>query len=94
MSRLGSPHTYPNYVWPMSVIVQGLSTRDPIEVNRCISMLETSDSGTEFMHESVFVENPGQYTRAWFAWANSLFSELIFTQLEHITSNSSPVEIF
>jgi meiotically up-regulated gene 157 (Mug157) protein len=29
------------------------------------------------MHESFDKDNPTKFTRAWFAWANSLFGELI-----------------
>jgi meiotically up-regulated gene 157 (Mug157) protein len=29
------------------------------------------------MHESFWKDNPKKYTRPWFAWANSLFGELI-----------------
>lgn len=34
------------------------------------------------VHESVNADDPRQYTRPWFAWANSLFAELIITTLE------------
>jgi meiotically up-regulated gene 157 (Mug157) protein len=29
------------------------------------------------MHESFNKDNPAKFTRAWFAWANTLFGELI-----------------
>jgi meiotically up-regulated gene 157 (Mug157) protein len=29
------------------------------------------------MHESFHKDDPGTFTRAWFAWANTLFGELI-----------------
>ena len=28
------------------------------------------------MHESFHVDDPGTFTRPWFAWANSLFAEV------------------
>ena len=30
------------------------------------------------MHESFDVDDPKDYTRAWFAWANTLFGELVW----------------
>jgi meiotically up-regulated gene 157 (Mug157) protein len=29
------------------------------------------------MHESYFKDDPRRFTRAWFAWANTLFGELL-----------------
>jgi len=29
------------------------------------------------MHESFDQDNPAKFTRAWFAWANTLFGELM-----------------
>ena len=50
---------------------------DDEEISRCISTLMSTDAGTGFMHESFHKDNPDDYTRAWFAWQNSLFGELI-----------------
>jgi len=30
------------------------------------------------MHESFHKDDPARYTRAWFAWANTLFGELLW----------------
>lgn len=35
------------------------------------------DIGTGFMHEAFDQDDPTHFTHAWFAWANSLFGELI-----------------
>lgn len=34
------------------------------------------------MHESFHPDQPASYSRGWFSWANSLFSELIFKYIE------------
>lgn len=34
-------------------------------------------AGTGFMHESFGQDDPGRFTRSWFAWANTMFGELI-----------------
>jgi meiotically up-regulated gene 157 (Mug157) protein len=35
------------------------------------------DAGTGFMHEAFDADDPAQFSRPWFAWANSLFGELM-----------------
>lgn len=40
-------------------------------------MLMNTDAGSGFMHESFHKDNPENFTRAWFAWQNTLFGELI-----------------
>ena len=40
-------------------------------------MLMDTEAGTGFMHESFHKDNPAKFTRAWFAWQNTLFGELI-----------------
>ena len=35
------------------------------------------DAGTLLMHEGVHKDDPQQFTRPWFAWANSIFSEFV-----------------
>jgi meiotically up-regulated gene 157 (Mug157) protein len=40
-------------------------------------MLKIGSAGSGFIHESYFKNDARNFTRAWFAWANSLFGELI-----------------
>ena len=47
------------------------------EIKTCIKMLMDTDAGTGFMHESFHKDDPKNFTRAWFAWQNTLFGELI-----------------
>lgn len=75
----GGPHTGPDMIWPMSIIMRALTSADEAEILRCLSMLRTTHAGTGFMHESFHQDDPATYTRAWFAWANTLFGELIVT---------------
>jgi meiotically up-regulated gene 157 (Mug157) protein len=39
--------------------------------------LKNTHAGKGFMHESFHKDDPANYTRSWFAWANTLFGELI-----------------
>lgn len=74
---VGSPHTPDGNVWHMSLIMQALTSQDDAEIKTCLDMLKTTTAGTLFMHESFDANDPSSFTRAWFAWANALFGELI-----------------
>ena len=74
---IGSPHTPAGYIWPISLCVQGLTSQDGAEISQIVRMLENMDAGTLLMHEGVHKDDPDTYTRPWFAWANSIFSEFI-----------------
>jgi len=76
-SGIGSPHTLRDKIWPMTIIVQALTSSDTNEIRNCIQMLKSTHAGKGFMHESFNKDNPADYTRSWFAWANTLFGELI-----------------
>lgn len=74
---IGSQHTGLNMVWPMSIIMRGLTTKDVHEQRECISVLMQTDGGTGFMHESFLPSDPTRFTRSWFSWVNGLFGELV-----------------
>jgi hypothetical protein len=74
---VGSPHTPPGYVWSMSLIIQALTSQDEEEIREILQVLTRTDAETGLMHESFDPDNPTTFTRAWFAWANSLFAELV-----------------
>ena len=74
---VGSPHTPAGYIWHIALSMQGLTAADPAERERILDLLERTDAGTDLMHEGFSADDPSQFTRPWFAWANSLFSELV-----------------
>lgn len=74
---VGGPHVGPGMIWPLSIIMRALTSRDANEIEQCIRALMATTGGTGFMHESFDANNPNKYTRAWFAWCNSLFGELV-----------------
>lgn len=80
---VGSSHTGINKIWPMSIIMRALTSNDEHEIKFCISMLKRSNAGTGFMHESFNKDNPDKFSRKWFAWANTLFGELIIKTSEN-----------
>lgn len=73
---IGSPHTPPRYVWHIALGMQGLTADDPEEKAEMLRRMALSDAGTGCMHEGVNVDDPSQFTRSWFSWANSVFCEL------------------
>jgi meiotically up-regulated gene 157 (Mug157) protein len=74
---IGGPHEGLNMIWPMALIAQAMTSNEDGEIRRCLRWLKTTHAGTGFMHESFEKDDPAKFTRAWFAWANTLFGELI-----------------
>lgn len=74
---IGGPHIGQDMIWPMSIIMRALTTDDEEEQILCLRWLKSTHAGTGFMHESFNKNDPAKFTRAWFAWANTLFGELI-----------------
>ena len=80
LTGVGSPHTPKDYVWPLSLIIQALTTDDEDEVRSLVEMIVNSTDGTGYIHEGVHKDDASVYTRPWFAWANSLFAYLILAK--------------
>lgn len=74
---IGGPHVGLNYIWPMGIIIRALTSVNEREIITCLRWLKTTHAGTGFMHESFNKDNPADFTRKWFAWANTLFGELV-----------------
>jgi len=76
-SGIGSPHTLKDMIWPMTLIIKAMTSHDPVEIADCLKTLKQTHANTGFIHESFHKDNPANFTRKWFAWANTLFGELI-----------------
>ncbi len=74
---IGGPHIGYDMIWPMSIMMKAFTSKDDAEIKWCIETLMKTDGDTGFMHESFDKNNGANYTRSWFAWANTLFGELI-----------------
>jgi len=74
---IGGPHVGLNMIWPLGIIMRALTSTNHDEILFCLRMLKTTHDGTGFMHEAFDKDDPKKFTRAWFAWANTLFGELI-----------------
>ncbi len=82
-SGIGGPHEGLDMIWPMSIIMRALTSTDDSEIRQSLRWLKTTTAGTGFIHESFQKDDPRHYTRAWFAWANTLFGELILNLAAH-----------
>ncbi|MFN0050039.1 MAG: glycoside hydrolase family 125 protein [Cytophagales bacterium] len=74
---IGGPHVGLDMIWPLGIISRAITSTNDAEIKLCLEMLVKSDAGTGFMHESFHKDDAAKFTRSWFAWANTLFGELI-----------------
>jgi meiotically up-regulated gene 157 (Mug157) protein len=74
---IGGPHEGLRMIWPMSIMMKAFTTDDAAEIRQCLHWLKTTHAGSGFMHEAFDQDDPKQFTRSWFAWANTLFGELV-----------------
>ncbi|MBQ5956832.1 MAG: glycoside hydrolase family 125 protein [Clostridia bacterium] len=74
---MGSPHTKKGYVWHIGLIMQAMTSNDRDEIREMLSMIAATHAGTNYMHESFDPDDPSNFSREWFAWANTFFAELL-----------------
>jgi len=75
---IGGPHAGIDKIWPISIAMRGLTSNNDAEIKMCTSLLQHTHAGKGFMHESFHKDDAAQFTRPWFAWANTLFGEFIW----------------
>ncbi len=75
---IGGPHIGRDMIWPMAITMRGLTANNDDEIRTCIDVLRRTHGNTGFMHESFHKDDPGKFTRKWFAWANTLFGEFLW----------------
>jgi meiotically up-regulated gene 157 (Mug157) protein len=73
----GGPHVGMNMIWPLGLITEGLTATTDQEIRQCLNTLQHTHAGTGFMHEAFNMDDPKKFTRSWFAWANTIFGELV-----------------
>lgn len=84
MEGIGGPHVGKDQmIWPLSIIARGLTSTADQEIVLCLKMLKASHAGTGFMHESFYKDDPSQFTRSWFAWANTIYGEFLWKIFQH-----------
>jgi meiotically up-regulated gene 157 (Mug157) protein len=75
---IGGPHVGIDMIWPLSIIMRGLTTNNATEIKSCIETLVKTHGGTGFMHEAFHKDDATKFTRSWFAWANTIFGEFLW----------------
>ena len=74
---IGGPHAGLDMIWPLGIIMRGITSDNDNEIKKCLSILQKSNAGTGFMHEAFHKDDAANFTRKWFAWANTLFGEFV-----------------
>ena len=79
ISAIGSPHIRPCAVWPMSKIMQAMTSDDYWEIFGAIKEVLGSTNGLGLIHESVDSNDESRWTRQWCVqiptiWLNTRFT--------------------
>ena len=82
---IGSYHTPDHWVWPLALVMQGLTANSSTEKLDVLNQLLASDPGDHLLHESFDPNDPKRYTRPDFGWPNALFSEYVLTSFEGVS---------
>ncbi|KAF2265743.1 hypothetical protein CC78DRAFT_532118 [Lojkania enalia] len=73
---IGGPHVGLQHAWPMSALVQAMTSDEDQEIEKCLGLVKNV-SRNGLIHESINVDYSSDYTRPWFAWANSVFAQTL-----------------
>jgi meiotically up-regulated gene 157 (Mug157) protein len=76
---IGSPHTSDGFVWPLALIMEGMTADSDVERQDVLQQLLASDPGDHLLHESFNPNDPTKFSRVDFGWPNALFSEYVMT---------------
>lgn len=76
---IGSYHTADGWVWPLALVMQGMTASTPGEQRDVLRQILASDSGDHLLHEAFNPSDPSMFSRPDFGWPNALFSEYIMT---------------
>jgi hypothetical protein len=79
---IGGPHSGMEMIWPLSYVMKALTSNDEMEIASCLKSVKETHANTGFIHESFHMDNPKKFTRKWFAWANTIFGEMILKVYE------------
>lgn len=75
---IGGPHVGVDMIWPLSIVMRGLTSTSDKEIKACVDMLQQAHGDTGFMHEAFHKDDAKKFTRSWFAWANTIFGEFLW----------------
>ncbi len=75
---IGGPHVGKDMIWPLSLIIRGMTSNSDAEIKACVAALKSTHAATGFMHEAFHKDDPKKFSRSWFAWANTIFGEFLW----------------
>lgn len=81
---IGSYHTPDHWVWPLAMIMQGLTADSQTEKQDVLNQILATDPGDHLLHESFDPNDPRRFTRPDFGWPNALFSEFVMTAFQGV----------
>ncbi len=81
---IGSYHTPDHWVWPLALVMEGLTASTQTEKRDVLTQLLASDPGDHLLHESFDPNDPKRFTRPDFGWPNALFSEFVMTAFDGV----------
>lgn len=87
-SGIGSPHTPDHYIWHIALAIQGMTSINSDEKAEILQTMITTDGGTGYMHEGFNASRPEEFTRDWFAWSNTMFSEFVLSMCDMAVEGS------
>ncbi|HZZ66366.1 MAG TPA: glycoside hydrolase family 125 protein [Candidatus Baltobacteraceae bacterium] len=81
---IGSYHTPDHWVWPLAIVMEGLTAGSRMEKQDVLNQLLATDPGDHLLHESFDPNDPRRFTRPDFGWPNALFSEFVLTSFQGV----------
>jgi hypothetical protein len=79
---IGSEHTHNEYVWPLSLLMEGFTSQSQSETDSVLDQVIASSATDHVLHESFDPNDSRRYTRKDFGWPNALFAEFVLTHLQ------------
>jgi len=80
---IGSEHTPAGYIWPLAMVMQGLTSDDKDEIQTVMRQVLASDPGDHLLHESFNPNKATEFTRPDFGWPNALFAEFVMLKMQN-----------
>jgi len=81
---IGSYHTPDHWIWPLAMVMEGLTADTQNEKKDVLNQVLASDPGDHLLHESFDPNDPRRFTRPDFGWPNALFSEFVITAFQGV----------
>ena len=71
------PQCQADCVWPLGLIMEALTSKNATRERDILCLLIRTDDAQRYMHEGFNIDDPAEYNRDLFGWANSLFASWV-----------------